>query len=185
MNLVIFGPPGSGKGTQAERMRDAHALRHISTGDLLREAVAAESELGKKVKGILAAGELVSDDIVLALIEDAVAGVKDDASFKGWLLDGFPRTVGQAEGLDGLLNDAGERIDALVVLDVPRETIIERLTSRGRADDTPETVSNRLDVYEAQTRPILDHYDGKVTIHRINGDQTIDEVATDIASALR
>ena len=96
MNLVLFGPPGSGKGTQAERLRDRFRLRHISTGDLLREAVAQKSELGKKVESVLASGHLVSDDIVLALMRDAILGVKKNASLSGWLLDGFPRTVGQA-----------------------------------------------------------------------------------------
>ncbi len=185
MNLILFGPPGSGKGTQAQRLRDRWSLRHISTGDLLRGAVAAGTELGRRVERIMAAGELVSDDIVLQLIREEIARVRDDADLSGWLLDGFPRTLGQAEGLDGLLEEAGERIDALVVLEVPREEVVARLTRRGRADDTPETVSNRLDVYEAQTRPVLEHYDGRVAIHRIDGAQTIDAVTDAIEAALR
>lgn len=130
MNLVLFGPPGSGKGTQAERLRDQFRLRHISTGDLLRDAIARETELGRKVKDVLASGQLVSDDIVLALMRDAIAAVGTDPSLQGWLLDGFPRTVGQAEGLDRLLVDLHQRIDAIFVLDARREVLIERLSGR-------------------------------------------------------
>lgn len=130
MNLVLFGPPGSGKGTQAERLRDKWKLRHLSTGDLLREAVAAKSELGKKVESVLAAGRLVSDEIVLALMRDAILAVEKDAALSGWLLDGFPRTVGQAKGLDALLDEAGSRIDAIFVLDATRDLVIERLSGR-------------------------------------------------------
>lgn len=130
MNLVLFGPPGSGKGTQAERLRDDLKLRHLSTGDLLRDAVARETELGKMVKSVLASGQLVSDDIVLALMRDAIAAVDRDGSLDGWLLDGFPRTIGQAEGLDRLLVELGQNIDALVVLDVNRDAVVERLSGR-------------------------------------------------------
>jgi adenylate kinase len=130
MNLVLFGPPGSGKGTQAERLRDRFRLRHISTGDLLREAVARKTDLGREVESVLAAGRLVSDDIVLALMRDAIAAVGKDTALRGWLLDGFPRTVGQAEGLDGLLARLGRRIDAIFVLEVRREVLIERLSGR-------------------------------------------------------
>jgi len=207
MNLVLFGAPGSGKGTQAERLRDRFSLRHVSTGDLLRDAVARGTELGKKVEGIMAAGELVSDEIVLELIREAVAAAKVDESLNGWMLDGYPRTVGQAQALDGLLADAGERIDGIVVLEVDRDAVIQRLSARRscpeckavynvinlppkkegvcdncgaelvhRKDDQPETISNRLDVYEAQTVPILEHYGGNVEIHRVDGNMPIDEV---------
>jgi adenylate kinase len=207
MNLVLFGAPGSGKGTQAERLRDRFSLKHISTGDLLREAVAVKSELGKKVESIMAAGELVSDEIVLELIKEAIGGVKADESLKGWMLDGYPRTVGQAKMLDGLLADAGEAIDSVVVLEVDRAAVIERLSSRRscpeckavynvlnlppkqegvcdncgtglvhRRDDQPETISNRLDVYEGQTVPILAHYGDNVRVHRVDGNQPIDDV---------
>ena len=184
MNLVLFGPPGSGKGTQADRIKDSSRLMHISTGDLLRAAVAAGSDLGKKVEGILSAGELVSDDIVLALINEAVGAVADSDEFSGWILDGFPRTVGQASGLESLLADAAQKIDAVVVLEVGRDEVMKRLLSRARGDDNEETISNRLDVYEAQTKPVLDFFEGKVTIHRINGSQTMDEVTAEIERAL-
>ena len=130
MHLILFGPPGSGKGTQAERLRDGWGLRHISTGDLLRDAVARGTELGRKVQGILASGQLVSDDMVLALMRDAISAVRGDSALRGWLLDGFPRTVGQAEGLDQLLVELGETISAIVVLEVRPEAVIERLSGR-------------------------------------------------------
>jgi adenylate kinase len=208
MNLILFGAPGSGKGTQAERLRDRFSLKHISTGDLLRDAVARKTELGKKVESIMAAGELVSDEIVLELIKEAVADVNTEDSLQGWMLDGYPRTVGQADMLDGLLADADESIDGIIVLEVNRDTIIGRLSARRscpeckavynvlnmppkqegicdncggalvhRKDDRPETIANRLDVYQERTMPILEHYDGKVRIHRVDGNQPIDEVA--------
>ena len=130
MNLVLFGPPGSGKGTQAERLRNRWKLRHISTGDLLREAVANQSELGKKVESVLKSGQLVSDDIILGLMRDAILAVKKDTLLLGWLLDGFPRTVGQAKGLDALLGETGTRIGAIIVLDASRDAVIERLSGR-------------------------------------------------------
>jgi adenylate kinase len=216
MNLILFGPPGSGKGTQAERLRDGAGLRHVSTGDLLREAVAKGSDLGRRVQGILAAGQLVSDDVVLALMRDAIGAVGKDHSLKGWLLDGFPRTVGQAEGLDRLLVELGERITAVVVLAVPRQAVVERLSGRRtctqckavyhvknnppategrcdrcggtlvqREDDRPETIARRMDVYEAQTQPILAHYRGRVPVHEVDGAAPVDEVTRSIARVLR
>ena len=207
MNIVLFGAPGSGKGTQAERLRDRFSLKHISTGDLLRDAVARRTELGKKVESIMAAGDLVSDDIVLQLIKEAVGDVKADRGLNGWMLDGYPRTVGQAEMLDTLLSESNEAIDGIVVLEVDRDAIIERLSARRscpeckavynvlnmppkkegicdncgselvhRKDDQPGTIANRLDVYEQQTVPILEHYEGKVKIHRVDGNQPIDDV---------
>lgn len=214
MNIILFGPPGSGKGTQAARLKERFSLRHVSTGDLLREAVAAGTELGNKVKGILASGELVSDDIVLELMREATRATRDSAS-RGWMLDGFPRTMGQAEGLTSLLEAEGDRIDAVVVLDVDREAVIERLSARRscpeckavysltlnppakegvcdrcggtlvhREDDRPETIANRLDVYERQTRPILDYLEGRAAIHRIDGGAPVDEVTRAIEAAL-
>lgn len=212
MNLILFGPPGSGKGTQAERLREHRGLRHISTGDLLREAVANGTDLGKRVKGILASGQLVSDDIILALMRDVVASVRE----QGWLLDGFPRTVGQAEGLDAQLEELGQTIGAIVVLNVRREAVIERLSGRRtctqcktvfhvhinpprvdgicdrcggtlvqREDDRPATIEKRLDVYQAQTQPILAHYRGKVAIHEVNGELPVDEVTRFIELVLQ
>jgi len=215
MNLVLFGPPGSGKGTQAERLRDDLKLRHLSTGDLLRDAVARETELGKKVKSVLASGQLVSDDIVLALMRNAIVAAGEDGSLAGWLLDGFPRTVGQAEGLDRLLEELGQTVDAIVVLDVDRDQVVERLSGRRtctqcktvwhvknnppakegvcdrcggalmqREDDKPETIRKRLEVYETQTRPILDHYEGSVPVRHVDGALPVDEVTQAIERVL-
>jgi len=216
MNLVLFGAPGSGKGTQAERLKERFSLRHISTGDLLREAVAKRTELGKKVESILAAGELVSDEIVLALIKGAIQEAKADATLSGWMLDGFPRTIGQAEALDRLLEQERDSIDAVIVLDVDREAIIKRLSARRvcldckavystlvnppaqegkcdkcggaviqRKDDQPETIANRLDVYGQQTEPILDYYEGKRPVRRVDGNRSVDEVTGEIERVLR
>jgi adenylate kinase len=212
VNLILFGPPGSGKGTQAERLREKRGLRHISTGDLLREAVANGSDLGKQVKSILASGQLVSDDIILALMRDVIAAVENE----GWLLDGFPRTVGQAKGLDAQVTELGQKIGAIVVLNVRREAVIERLSGRRtctqcktvfhvkinppkvdgicdrcggklvqREDDRPETIAKRLDVYEAQTQPVLAHYRGAVPIHEVDGEQPVDEVTRFIERVLQ
>jgi adenylate kinase len=168
------------------------------------------------VESILAAGELVSDDIVLELIKEAVAAVGSRDDLKGWMLDGFPRTLGQAEALDRLLSDAAGAIDSVVVLEVDREAIIQRLSARRvcvdcksvystlvnppavegkcdkcggeviqRKDDQPETIANRLDVYKEQTKPILGYYDGRVTVHRIDGNQPVDDVSSDIERAVR
>jgi adenylate kinase len=216
MNLVLFGAPGSGKGTQAERLRDKFSLKHLSTGDLLRDAVARGTELGKKVEGIMAAGELVSDEIVLELIKEVVSEVKNDDSISGWILDGYPRTIPQAEALNELLEGAGDSIDSVVVLDVDRDAVISRLSSRRscpeckavynvlnkppakegkcdkcghdlvhRKDDEPETIANRLDVYEDQTAPILEYYEGKVTIHKIDGNRTVDAVTEAIERKIK
>lgn len=171
MNLVLFGPPGSGKGTQAERLRNQLQLRHISTGDLLREAVAQKSELGKKVESVLASGLLVSDDIVLALMRDAILAVKKDASLSGWLLDGFPRTVGQAKGLDALLAETGSAIDAIFVLDATREAVIERLSGR-------RTCTQCKAVYHVKYNPsrvegVCDRCGGKVVQREDDRPETI------------
>jgi len=216
MNLVLFGAPGSGKGTQAERLKDRFALKHISTGDLLRDAVARGTALGKQVERILAAGELVSDDVVLELMKEAIEGVLAADAYTGWMLDGYPRTVSQAQALDALLARGKQTIDAVIVLDVDRDAIIERLSARRvcvdcktvysmlvnppaqegtcdkcggavvqRKDDQPETIANRLDVYEERTKPILGYYQGKVAVHRIDGNRPVSDVAADIERVVR
>lgn len=210
MSFVILGAPGSGKGTQAVRIAKSHSLRHISTGDLLREAVAAGSPLGKQVESILTSGKLVSDEIVLKLISEALQKDAGGGS-KGWILDGYPRTTAQAEALQNVLQQIGQVFDSVLVLDVDNEAIVDRLSNRRtcgsckavynlinkapkvegkcdqcggtlmqRDDDKPDTIRKRLDVYEQQTRPIIDFYEGKYTIHHVNGMLPIDEVTTAI-----
>jgi adenylate kinase len=207
MSLVILGAPGSGKGTQAVRIADKHSLKHISTGDLLREAVAAGTPLGKQVESILTSGKLVSDEIVLELIREALQ--KDAGG--GWILDGYPRTTAQAEALEGVLQQIGQALGSVLVLDVDNEAIVDRLSNRRtcesckavynlinkppkvegtcdqcggklmqRDDDKPDTIRKRLDVYEQQTRPIIEFYEGKYTVHHVNGMLPIDEVTAEI-----
>lgn len=180
MNLIILGGPGSGKGTQAQVIAKKLNLRHVSTGELLREAVTNQTELGKKVEGIIAAGELVSDEIVVSLIEEAVTEFHEDDPWDGWILDGFPRNLKQAELLEDLLSSKRVTVEGVLVLDVDAEVIVKRLAGRGRDDDQPETVRNRLKVYEDTTLPIIDLYDQRYDVHRINGDQSIEAVTEDI-----
>ncbi len=209
MNLVILGAPGSGKGTQAARIAKRYSLRHISTGDLLREAVAEGTPLGKQVEGILASGKLVSDEIVLELIREAIGGRSGGEG--GWILDGYPRTTAQAEALEKVLADISQAVDSVLVLEVNPDLIVERLSNRRtcevckavynllnqppkdagkcdlcggalilRDDDKPETIRKRLNVYDAQTRPIIDFYEGGYAVHRIDGMLPIDEVTASI-----
>ena len=180
MNLIILGGPGSGKGTQAKVLAEKLNLRHVSTGDLLREAVANKTEIGQQVEAIMAAGELVSDDIVMKLIEGAVTEFSAEDPWEGWILDGFPRNVKQAELLEDLLSSKRVTVEGVLVLEVDDEVIVERLAGRGRDDDAPETVRNRLQVYRDATLPILDLYDQRYDMHYINGDQTIEAVTQDI-----
>jgi len=180
-NLILTGPPGAGKGTQAVRLAERLGVPQISTGDMLREAVASGSELGKRVEGIMSRGELVSDAIVIELVEERL-GRADCKT--GFILDGFPRTVGQAEVLDQLLSNLGRKAITAVALDVPHEELVKRILARGegRADDNEETVRKRLEVYEAETAPILDHYrNGLIRVHGVGG---IDEVEGWIGEAL-
>lgn len=130
MNLVILGAPGSGKGTQAARIAGRAKLRHVSTGDLLREAVAAGTPLGKRVEGIMASGKLVPDEVVIELIEEKLSDERERARFGGWILDGFPRTIAQAEALDGLLQRLGQAVDAVVDIEIDPEVIVKRLSNR-------------------------------------------------------
>ena len=155
LNIVLFGPPGSGKGTQSEKIIEKYGLVHISTGDLLREEVAAQTELGKQAKTIMDTGELVSDKIVIGMIRNKIEEHKDGA---GFIFDGFPRTVEQARELRKALTDYDERVGVMISLEVPREELVKRLLKRGeqtgRSDDNLETINNRIDVYNRQTIPV-------------------------------
>ncbi len=186
MRIVLMGAPGSGKGTQAALMVEALGLPHISTGDLLRAAVAAGSELGRQAKAVMDRGELVSDEIVLGLLEERLA--RDDAA-GGFILDGFPRNIAQAEALDALLERLGQPVDEALQIDVDEEQVVQRIAKRaeleGRSDDTEETVRNRLRVYAEQTAPVVDYYARKGVLSRVLGEGTIEDVFQRIRGVLQ
>jgi len=185
MRLVLLGAPGSGKGTQASRLKDSLGVPHISTGDLLRAAVAANSPLGQKAKVVMERGELVSDDLMLGMLEERL-GQPDVAN--GFILDGYPRNLAQANALDQLLNRIGQPVDIAVQLDVDTELLIQRIAGRaqaeGRADDSPEAVRNRLRVYSDQTAPVVDYYRGQDKLVCILGVGSLDEVTQRMLAAI-
>jgi len=213
MRIVFLGAPGSGKGTQAQRLMAEHGLAQISTGDLLREAVASGSELGQRAKAAMDAGELVTDDIVLGIIRERV--VQDDCK-NGFILDGFPRNLAQAEALEGVLKDIGQPLDAAVLLDVDLDILMKRLTGRRtcsitgkllnvyfsdqseldacteaggeliqRADDNEETIGNRLNVYREQTEPLIGYYRDAGLLETVPGTGEMDEVYQRLLNVLK
>ncbi|MEP0919473.1 adenylate kinase [Leptolyngbya sp. DQ-M1] len=173
--LIFVGPPGAGKGTQSKFLADSHQIPHISTGDILREAVAEKTSLGVKAQGYMDRGELVPDQLVIDLIRERLG--KPDAQ-SGWILDGFPRNVAQAEFLDVLLDELNQGCDRVINFDVPDEVLVTRMLSRGRKDDNEETIRRRLEVYREQTAPLINYYESREKLVTINGDQTMEEVAT-------
>ena len=206
MNIVLLGAPGAGKGTQAQRLVADYGVAHISTGDLLRAAVKAQSELGVAAKKYMDAGELVPDQLVIDLVKERLAA--DDAQ-KGFILDGFPRNTTQAVTLDTELAAMGRELDGALLVDVPAEVIIDRLSSRRtcrdcgytagphtavcpscsgemyqRDDDKPETIKNRLDVYEKNTSPLVEYYRGQGILKVVDGNRDIDLVYTDVKAEL-
>ncbi len=212
MRIVLLGAPGSGKGTQAKLIVEKYGIPQISTGDLLRAAVAAGTELGKRAKAAMEAGELVSDDIVLGMIRERLA---EPDTEKGFILDGFPRNLAQAEALDRLLDELGKPLQAALLIDVPFDALLKRLTGRltcekcgavyniytnppkqdgicdkcggkliHRADDNEETIRNRLQVYEQQTAPLIDYYERQGKLHRIDGEGEIDAIFQAVSAVL-
>ncbi|BBD80728.1 adenylate kinase [Aerosticca soli] len=186
MRLVLLGAPGSGKGTQAARLKAELGVPHISTGDMLRAAVAAGTALGRKAKAVMDAGQLVSDDILLGMLEERLA--QPDARH-GFILDGYPRNLAQADALDRLLARIGQPLDAVVKLEVPNEVILRRCEQRfaaeGRADDNPDTVRKRLAVYAEQTAPVADYYAQRGKLKVVDGVGALDEVTARIRAALK
>ena len=172
--LIFLGPPGAGKGTQAQILCKRCEVPHISTGDILRAAVKAKTELGQKAEGYMNAGELVPDDLILGLIRERLA--QDDAA-KGWLLDGFPRNVEQAKFLNTLLEEIGQACEVVINLEVPDDVLVERMLERGRKDDKEEVIRNRLEVYREQTEPLIDLYSGQKQLVSVDGNQDLDSVS--------
>lgn len=187
MNIILLGPPGAGKGTQAKRLETERGMKQVSTGDMLRAEVAAGSEIGKKVKAILESGQLVPDEIMVAMIEKRIS--QPDCA-KGFILDGFPRATSQAIVLDEMLKRKQIAINAVILIDVPREELMKRISERvgddgsRRSDDTPEVLRSRLEVYDAQTKPILPYYERDGRLKKVDGLQSIDDVGRAIDKIL-
>lgn len=213
MNIIIMGPPGAGKGTQAELLIKEFAIPHISTGDMFRAAIKQGTELGKEAKRVMDLGQLVPDEITIGIVKERLA--EDDCK-KGFLLDGFPRTVPQADALEQILSDLGRKLDAAVNVDVANEVLMARMVGRRvcrqcgatyniefnkpkeegkcdkcggelyqRSDDSEETVANRLKVYSEQTAPLLAYYDERGLLRTVDGDQGLKEVFADICKKLK
>ena len=213
MNLILLGPPGAGKGTQAKRLAQTHGLVQLATGDMVRAAIASGSELGRRIKAIYDAGQLVPDDIIIQMIADRI-GQPDSA--RGFILDGFPRTVPQAEALDAMLAERGQALDHVILIEVDEAALVDRIAGRftcqgcgasyheryrrpqaegvcdvcggtdlvHRADDRPEAVKTRFEVYRRQTEPILPYYRARGILRTVNGMADIDEVTRQIERLL-
>ena len=181
LRVVLLGPPGSGKGTQAKRLCEELGVPHVSTGDMLRDAVAAGSELGRRVEGIMRSGELVDDRTMAEVVRERLA--KDDAR-DGFILDGYPRNLSQAETLDAILEASGADLDAVVFLDVPEEELVRRALGRKRADDTEEVIRERLRIFREQTEPLIGHYEERGLLEHVDGLGTVEEITGRIEKVL-
>lgn len=206
MNLLLYGAPGSGKGTQANMLRAYFGIPHIATGDMLRAEIQAGTELGRKAQPILAAGQYVSDDIMIGVVRNRLS--RPDCQ-PGFIVDGFPRTVPQAEALDGLMDELGKRFDRVIYLQVPIDELLRRLSGRlvcpqcqrtyppgtpacavdgselvQREDDRPEAVRPRIEIYLKKTVPVLDHYRGEGLVSEIDGRGTIEEISRQVLQAV-
>jgi len=185
VNLLLLGPQGSGKGTQAKRIAAEYGIPHVSTGDMFRMAIAADTDLGREVEPILASGSLVPDELTVAIIEARLA--EDDAQ-DGFVLDGFPRTLVQAEALDALLSAIGRDLDAVLFFDVPdgvaRERALGRSHEEGRPDDTPDVIDRRLAIYHADTEPVVERYRTTGKLVPLHAGRSVNEVFAEIQTAL-
>ncbi len=185
-NIVIFGAPGSGKGTQSEKMIQKYGFSHISTGDVLRDQIKRGTELGKTAKGYIDNGQLIPDDLMVSILADVYDSFGKD--HKGVIFDGFPRTIPQAEALKEMLAKRGHKVAAMIELDVPEDELMKRLILRGkesgRSDDNEETIKKRLTVYHNQTAPLIDWYEKEGIHHHINGLGELDRIFGDICAVI-
>jgi adenylate kinase len=181
--LLFLGPPGAGKGTQAQQLAAERGLLHLSTGDLLRAEVAAGTELGKEAEAVMARGELVSDALVLAIVRSRLEQ-QAAAGGGGWLLDGFPRNVAQADALAQLLDELGQQIELVVLMELDDGVLIQRLLSRGRADDNEAVIRHRLEVYREQTAPLIAYYRERELLQSVEADGTVEAIAGRITALL-
>lgn len=186
LNLLVLGPQGAGKGTQAKRISSEYGIPHVSTGDMFRAAIASGTKLGRQVEPLLASGTLVPDDVTVALIRERLS--EDDAD-EGFVLDGFPRNLAQAGALDEMLSEIGRGLDAILFFDVPDAVGMERALGRARlesrADDTPEVIAARLATYHAETEPIVEHYRTSGKLVPVHAERPIDAVWHEISEALQ
>ena len=185
MDLLLLGPQGSGKGTQAARISADYGIPHISTGEIFRGAIAAGTDLGHRVEPILAAGELVPDDLTIALIRERLS--EPDAR-RGFVLDGFPRNLAQAAALDEMLDEIGRDLDAVLHFELPDEVALERLLGRARdesrTDDTPEVIQRRLAIYHEQTEPLVEYYRARDRLVPLHAERNVDDVYAELQDAL-
>jgi adenylate kinase len=185
LNVVLFGPPGSGKGTQSERLIEKYELKHFSTGDILRNEIKNGTDLGRQAEEIMKKGELVSDDIVIGMIKNKIIA---NRNANGYIFDGFPRTVEQAKALDELMSEFNMSISGLVSLVVPNDELVNRLLKRGeetgRADDNLETIKNRINVYDKQTSPVATYYENQGKYYPVDGVGSIDDIFDRIEKAI-
>ena len=185
LNIVIFGAPGSGKGTQSERIVEKYGINHISTGDVLRSEIKNGTELGKTAKGYIDQGQLIPDELMIDILASVFDSFKDS---KGVIFDGFPRTIAQAEALKKMLAERGQDVSVMLDLEVPEDELMVRLIKRGkdsgRADDNEETIKKRLHVYHSQTSPLIDWYKNEKKYQHINGLGTMDGIFADICEAV-
>lgn len=186
LNLVLFGAPGSGKGTQSARLIDEYGLYHISTGEVLRDHIARGTELGKIADQYISKGQLIPDDLMIDILDDVLE--KNASGKKGVVFDGFPRTIPQAEALKELLRKRGTDLHAVIGLEVPEEELVERMLNRGRqtgrADDNIDTIRQRLDVYHSQTQPLKEYYTGEGKFLPVNGHGVVDDIFAEIAKGI-